>query len=614
MFDNSSQLIMLGKSVVMDLGGNDKMAYCPWCMKKNDDNSFYCIHCGNKMDATNEPHQLVVGSLLNKRYYVGLALRQGGFGITYVGCDTRLDKKVAIKEYFPSEFVNRVTEYSSTLTIATGNKRELFEREKDRFEREARILPRFSGEKNVVNVTDIFSENNTIYMVMEFIEGEDLDQFLAQRGKMSFKEIYLMLQPIVRTLGRIHSEGLMHRDISPANIKVLQDNTPILLDFGAAREFGGDGEKSYSVILKPGYAPPEQYDSHGKQGTWSDVYAMCATLYYAITLVAPQNSLTRMTGDTILGPLRSGAMITSGEEAVLLRGLSLSVEERIHTMEELDNAALNAINYEPTRFVYEESAQARSTASNTGTNTADVRQKKGKTNRKRRDIMTILLALVIMVVGRTFTSFIAESITSSKNVTQSVSNIESNNTENVKSSYDEYVKTAYGKRSRTAYISDQFGYTFSLPDDMSFYDDDMMYILAKSSINNGNVTDKDVEAAKFELYAHDYVGIKNVVSVVFEMAYSSDGNDAISDVDVKRLNHELVVAGLRNNKDFKEEFKEIEFCGRPTYASCLEYTEIQSGIKLYTVVVYETNGNLMNRILVTAGDEKTCYELLKCFS
>ncbi len=312
--------------------------YCPNCMKKIDDNSSFCPKCGKAVNIKNPDNALPIGTVLADRYYVGTVLGQGGFGITYAGCDTRLDKKVAIKEYYPSGIVNRFSEHSTNLSVNAGNVSDVFEHEKEKFINEAHLLAKFSSEKNIVNVSDVFSEHNTAYMVMEYVEGQTLAQYIKENGKVSFSSALYMLEPMMRSLSEIHKEGLIHRDISPANIMVQKDGTVTLLDFGSAREFDESMEKSMSVILKHGYAPAEQYMTKGVQGPWTDVYAICATIYRMITGVTPASAVDRTYEDVLKKPSELGAIISADEEAALLKGLAVFQKDRISSIEELISA------------------------------------------------------------------------------------------------------------------------------------------------------------------------------------------------------------------------------------------------------------------------------------
>ena len=329
--------------------------YCPSCMEyNNDENAIRCKYCNELMNLQNNTFQLPVGTILAGRYYVGRVLGQGGFGITYIGCDLKLNMKMAIKEYFPQGLIGRVSKYDLNLTVNSGNQHTVYEIQKDRFMKEARILAEFASDIRIVRVTDIFEENNTAYIVMEYVEGVTLENYCKQYGKMTFDAIWDMMQPLAETLGKIHDRGLIHRDISPSNI-MLNDSTGIkLIDFGSARDYSTTDDKSLSVVLKPGYAPPEQYSSRG-QGPWTDVYALCATIYRAITGVIPMNAFERMSSDELQYPSELGAVINSEEEAILMCGLATKKTERIQNMNELLDAfaaTKNGLMLERARVFY----------------------------------------------------------------------------------------------------------------------------------------------------------------------------------------------------------------------------------------------------------------------
>ena len=312
--------------------------YCPHCCAKVTDEYAFCPFCGKKMTVDNESFQLPAGTLLHGRFHLGKVIGYGGFGITYLACDSKLEKKVAIKEFFPQGIATRISVYSKNVTLLTEENRGSFDDWRRRFINEARILASFSGDPHIVSVSDIFEENNTIYMVMDFIEGETLENYLRENGELTFLQAYEMLRPLMASLGKIHAKGLMHRDISPSNIMLTRENNVILLDFGAARTYDTDGDLSRTVILKPGYAPIEQYIRHGEQGPWSDVYAFCATLYRAVTGTVPPNSFERAGGKKeaqLIEPSKNGAVITPREEAALLKGLEIYHENRPSSMGEL---------------------------------------------------------------------------------------------------------------------------------------------------------------------------------------------------------------------------------------------------------------------------------------
>ena len=311
----------------------EEMFFCPNCMAKTAPVNGKCPVCGSDVNIQNAPHQLPVNCILNGRYLVGKVLGAGGFGITYIGYDLKLDSKVAVKEYYPSGAANRSV--SMTVFPTTEVKGNPFEIGKDRFLKEAKTLSEFVGEGNIVTLRDYFEENGTAYIVMEYLEGEDLSHYAKAHGKFELDEALDLLEPAMLALDKVHKKGLIHRDISPSNIMVMSDGRVKVLDFGSARLQNASGELSLSIMLKPGYAPAEQYSTHGEQGSWTDVYAMSATVYRLITGKTPPPSTDRILDDTIELPSSLGVKITPEQEAALMRGLALRVPDRTQTMAEL---------------------------------------------------------------------------------------------------------------------------------------------------------------------------------------------------------------------------------------------------------------------------------------
>lgn len=234
--------------------------YCPSCMAENADGAEKCSICGGDMRAQNRQHQLPVMTILEGRYLIGKVLGEGGFGITYIGLDLRLEERVAIKEFYPTGSVTRYAKHSEAVEATSAEGEILLEREREKFLNEARTMSRFSGESSIVHVKDFFYANSTAYIVMEFIDGETMQQRLKENGpENDFNKLLDMLRPVIKDLDDVHRAGFIHRDISPSNLMVDKSGSVKLLDFGTAREVNEDGEKSLSIVLKPGFAPEEQY-------------------------------------------------------------------------------------------------------------------------------------------------------------------------------------------------------------------------------------------------------------------------------------------------------------------------------------------------------------------
>lgn len=310
--------------------------YCMQCMQPLQDGETACKACGYIPTVSGPAHHLKGSTILKEKYLIGNALGDGGFGITYIGRDLTLDMRIAVKEYYPNGCANRSNIISNDVTMTHGSHGIDYEKDMNRFLSEARVLARFCNEPGVVGVRDFFRENGTAYIVMEYLDGITLKDHIATYGPIPAETFFRMIDPMLQVLGDIHKQGLIHRDISPDNIMMLKNGRLKLLDFGAAREVTGD--KSLSVVLKPGYAPEEQYRSKGQQGPWTDVYAMCATIYKCITGITPDEAMQRVFEDELKPPSELGIAITAEQEMVILQGLSVKSSDRIQSMDDLRNA------------------------------------------------------------------------------------------------------------------------------------------------------------------------------------------------------------------------------------------------------------------------------------
>lgn len=315
--------------------------YCFNCMKEAEARGV-CPHCHKQNIPDRIPHHLPPGTVLNGKYVVGNALGEGGFGITYVGLDTALQMRVAIKEYYPLGNANRNNSQSNNVYTSTQSQSEQYDKGKERFMREAQSVAQFSGAQGVVNIKNYFEENNTAYIIMEYLEGENLLQHINRHGNFSADTLFRLMLPMMQSLREIHDKHVIHRDISPDNI-IIHNNTLTLTDFGSARYYSNQSNEM-SVMLKQGYAPEEQYRSTGNQGTWTDVYGLCATIYKCITGVTPQNGLDRAHVDQLKPPSELGADISQPLEAVLLYGMAVYHNDRCQDMSELMDMTQNALN------------------------------------------------------------------------------------------------------------------------------------------------------------------------------------------------------------------------------------------------------------------------------
>jgi len=307
---------------------------CPYCMEEKGGREV-CPLCGYSEPGSDEPSIfLPPRTVLYDKYLIGRVLGQGGFGITYLAWDINLDIKIAVKEFFPQGLVSRGPTSKDVVSFS-GDVKKQFEFGLERFLHEARTLARFADHPNIVTVRDFFRANGTAYMVMNYIEGMTLEEYLEQAGGMlAFKETLDIMMPVLDALKEVHLAGILHRDISPDNIFIDASGRVVLIDFGAARQEMQQKSRGLSVIMKAGYAPEEQYRTRGEQGPWTDVYAAAATMYRSLTGQIPMESMDRLAEDVLVPPSGLGADIEPHQEEALLKAMALRARDRYRNIEE----------------------------------------------------------------------------------------------------------------------------------------------------------------------------------------------------------------------------------------------------------------------------------------
>lgn len=306
------------------------MQYCPYCMQPASEDPF-CSNCGKPIAYTPKEHQLPPGKILEagkeNAYLLGAALGQGGFGITYVALEKSVNRRVAVKEYFPVQCCQRV---ENGQVIPKPGMDSVFQGGRKSFLEEARMLSRQKSISSVVEVMDYFEKNGTAYLVMEFLDGTTLQQKVMKEGVMRPEKLFDKLPKLLTDMEKLHRSGIIHRDISPDNVMWMPDDTLKLLDFGCARSME-DG-KSMTVQLKHGFAPVEQYMTRG-QGPWTDVYALSATVYYCLTGKVPPMAPERLENDKIQTPSALGVQMKAEQESTLMWGLTVQPKARPVSME-----------------------------------------------------------------------------------------------------------------------------------------------------------------------------------------------------------------------------------------------------------------------------------------
>lgn len=315
------------------------MKRCLGCMEMHEDNMQVCPHCGYDINAgAEEAIHMTPGTILRERYIMGKVIGGGGFGVTYIAWDSLLECKVAIKEYLPSDFATRMPGVPR-LTLFSGDKAEQFEGGLKRFVEEAKKVAKFQNESGIVKIYDCFEDNRTAYIVMEYLEGVTLSEYLEEVGKLPENVAVQMLMPIINSLRVVHKEGIIHRDIAPDNIMITSDGAIKLIDFGAARYATTSHSRSLTIMIKQGYSPEEQYRSRGEQGPHSDVYALGAVLYRMITGITPPDALERRAyfengKKDILEPLTKHAKnISANVENAIFNAMNIRIQDRTPDME-----------------------------------------------------------------------------------------------------------------------------------------------------------------------------------------------------------------------------------------------------------------------------------------
>ena len=271
---------------------------CLGCMEDFQD--YPCPNCGfTPGEEQGYEYMLPLQTILAGKYLVGRVLGQGGFGITYIGWDIALERKVAIKEYYPSGQVSRSP---GTRTLNWYRSEQAQRARQDGLEmflREARKMAKVEDVAGVVKIKDLFRENDTAYIVMDFVEGETLKARLKRTGPMSWDQAKEIFRPAIQTMEKVHQAGLIHRDLSPDNLMLTPDGEVKILDLGAAKDLNINTGASSMQVAKGGFSPLEQYIERGGSGPWTDVYAMAATIYYTLTGKLLPTAVDRLNEDTI---------------------------------------------------------------------------------------------------------------------------------------------------------------------------------------------------------------------------------------------------------------------------------------------------------------------------
>ena len=303
-----------------------------------------CENCGKDVKIETGINQLLPGTVLNERYLVGAVIGEGGYAITYIGRDLESDKKVVIKEFFPQDSADRDNTKSDNVILKSEDKADNFDKQRISYLLKAESLSRLPEEKGIINLIDTFELNRTAYTVNEYQEGVNLLQYVEENGPFKPDEIFRLMLPVIEAVKSLHDVNIMHRDINPENIIFLNDGTLKLTDLASSR-FITSKKQETNVVFIRGYAPKEQYSRDlTDQGTWTDVYGLCATIYMCITGNDPQDGFDRTKDDLLKKPSELEIEIDGQLEEILMSGLAINREDRIKNMGALQDLVEKALD------------------------------------------------------------------------------------------------------------------------------------------------------------------------------------------------------------------------------------------------------------------------------
>ena len=363
------------------------MNYCMGCMETIEENVETCPYCGFMQKSQNVKGLLQTGTILQNRYIVGRSIGNGGFGVTYIGLDAQLKRKIAIKEFFPRKTSARMQD-GMQVAAPSIECQQAFNRGLEQFLNEAKHLARLSHIQGIVYIYNFFQQNGTGYIIMEYLEGQDLRNLLHQHNeRLSFDEARELILSVLYILKNVHMNGILHRDIAPDNVFITDDKIVKLIDFGAARHAVRQPSEDTDILLKVGYAPVEQYYIDGKQGAWTDMYEVGALFYRMLTGIKPIPSIDRAKQDTLKLPSELGVELPDYAEAAIMTSLNIDSRYRIQSARDYMHA-LRGDSFQPTEWTVETTLFEQ-----------DELEKKHRVFSKKRIVLLAIICLLIVSSG-----------------------------------------------------------------------------------------------------------------------------------------------------------------------------------------------------------------------
>lgn len=306
---------------------------CPHCWRGTIRGG-RCDACGRPMESARKPDALPLWSRLEDRFLIGEVLGQGGFGITYSAWDEKNNRRVALKELYPKSLAYRGQD--RRYMVPKAGQEDFLAELRSKFEREANLLLQLKGQDHLIRVYSLFQWNNTSYYAMEFLEGQDLEAYRKKCGIFSWTTLAPLMQQTLEALGGLHRKNLIHRDISPDNLFLTQENEIRLIDFGSVRAY--EGNSHFTTQLKKEFAPWEQNISNGNQGPWTDIYSLSVTMYLLLTGKLPPKAPERKGGQPTV-PIRSLApQVPEYVAAAIEKGMAVEIRDRFQNTDEFMRA------------------------------------------------------------------------------------------------------------------------------------------------------------------------------------------------------------------------------------------------------------------------------------
>lgn len=575
---------------------------CPGCMELYLGNP--CPHCGfdvrkrEGMEYALQPNTILAG-----KYMVGRVLGQGGFGITYLGWDLTLERRVAIKEYYPSGCVSRGQGTQNLTWYATEQADKARKDGMEMFLKEARKMVKVDSIPGIVRVLELFQENGTAYIVMEFVEGETLKTRLQKTGPLPWSQVNKIFEPAIHAMAQVHRAGLVHRDLSPDNLMLLPNGDVKILDLGAAKDLNINTGVSSMQVAKSGFSPLEQYTQRGNSGPWTDVYAMAATIYYAITGKLPQNAVDRLDHDTLSWTESGLLALPPAALAAMEHAMAVQASDRIQTMDELEQ-----------RLFYASASQAAPT------------QDRPLEVASMRKTYAPLMALAMILIGilldvRLFlpsNTGIENSESIRGEVTSSLTEaLAAKPTASTVPKETEPVETlpvlSIGSSRGNHYSSSFLGIQCTLDDSWTF-------------LSDAEIRERNNLAA--DLFGEEYQSALEATDILFDMAATnangvdtvaivleklSGTNALISESGYANISKDNIADTLRSSgfSDISIETTEITFAGEPHAG--ISVSAFYSGNRVFETCVCVKRGNYMAGIVVCTWFTDSTIQVLDCF-